>query len=1068
MDQPVYTLAVAVLAVSSYSALPETASAAGSDTIDGQSSMEGAAHMKAGIRQGILAATVLFACLCLGGSRVALAQQASIGGQVVDSTDGTPLEAARVVLTGTSQIETTNREGRFLFRSVAPGAHQVRVLRLGYRPATQTATPAAGETVTLQFSLIPAAVQLDELVTTATGIQRKLEVANAVTTIDAARVAEQSPITEFANLISGRAPGVQVLKSSGTTGSGTRIRIRGSNSISLSNEPLYYLDGVRLESGSSSTTLDIGGFGSGDPSSAGPSRINDINPDDIESIEIVKGPAAATLYGIQASNGVVRVTTKRGTAGPPRWNLFSEVGAVSDNNEYPLNWFGRDTTVATGADFDGFCSIQSEINGDCTQTSVQSFQPLNEPVSRPYKAGLRQMYGASVSGGSDQVTYYVSGTYENEIGPFRLPKAEEDSVREDRGTVPDNQLRPNALEKFGVRSTVQANVSKNFDVNGSLGFLSSNTRFIENDNSFLTVNGSGTASGNLPEVNRGWFFIPAELFAELANQAANRVTAGFTGNWRPLNWLTGRATIGYDIVNRTDVQFWPTGEVADFGQNRLGVRTNNRFDISQTSVDLGASARFKLSPAIGSRTSIGGQFFRDLARGNFATGRILPAGSGSITGAATTEAKDTLVESRSIGSYIEEEVSLKDRLFVTGGLRFDDNSAFGRDFDATVYPKASVSWLISDEPFFPTGTVNTLRLRGAYGASGQQPGTTDALRFFTPVAGKKDGTGTTGVSFGSLGNTELKPERSYEFEVGLDAGLFNDRLSVEFTYYNKLTRDALVERNIAPSLGASETQFVNLSRIRNQGVELSLSTRLIDKPSMAWDLTLSGSATKNKILDLGAGVSPILIGFYQQHRQGYPAGGYWAPTVSFNDANADGIIDLSEVELSDSAVFRGPALPTREASLNSQLAILGGKVVLGTQFDYRGGHKIDNSLEQFRCFSVQICRGNYDRTAPIEEQALAQATFLPGGGNSVAFLEPGWFIKLRELSLTFEAPNNWANAFRASRLSLTLAGRNLWTITDYSGVDPEVNAFGQDNFATGDFESQAQVRYWTARLNVGF
>jgi TonB-linked SusC/RagA family outer membrane protein len=997
-----------------------------------------------------------------------LAQNGTISGKVTDQATGQALEAARVILTGTSLIETTNREGEYTFRTVAPGTYQVRTLRLGYRPVSQPATVGAGEAVALDFAMTPAPVQLDEIVSTATGEQRKLEVANAVSTIDVAKIAETAPITEFTNLISGRAAGVQVLKTSGTTGSGTRIRIRGSNSISLSNEPLYYLDGIRLESAAMSTTLDVSEFG--DPgSNAGPSRINDIDPDDIQDIEIVKGPAAATLYGIQASNGVVRITTKHGTAGPPRWNLFSELGAVEDHNTYPLNWFGRDTTPAGIADgFDGFCSIQSEIDGLCTQTSVQTFQPLNEPSSRPYKAGLRQMYGANVSGGSDQVTYYVSGTYENEIGPFRLPQFEEDSVRATRGTVPDFQLRPNALEKFNVRTTIHANASKNFDVDASLGFLSSNTRFVQNDNSFLTINGSGTASGNLPEVNRGWFFIPAELWAELANTAANRFTGGVTGNWRPTSWLTGRATIGYDVVNRTDVQFWPTGQVADYLDHRSGVRIDNRFDISQASVDLGASARFQLSEAVGSRTSVGGQFFRDLARGNFATGRGLPAGSGTITGAAATEARDTLVESRSIGSYVEEEINLKQRLFVTGALRFDDNSAFGRDFNATVYPKASVSWLISDEPFFHMNALNTLRLRAAFGASGQHPGTTDALRFFNPQAGKKDGASNTGVSFASLGNTDLKPERSREFEIGLDAGLFKDRLSIEMTYYSKLTKDALIARDIAPSLGAGTSQFFNLSRIRNRGFELAITSRIIDAPTIAWDVTLSGSTTHNKILELGEGVSPIFVGFYQQHRAGYPAGGYWAPTISFNDANGDGIIDLTEVSLSDSAVFRGSALPTREASLNSDFAILGGKVVLGTQFDYRGGHLVDNSLEQFRCFSVQICRGNYDRTAPLEEQAKAQATFLPGGGNSVAFLEPGWFIKLREVSLTVEAPDRWARAFRASRLSLTLAGRNLWTITDYSGVDPEVNAFAQNNFATGDFETQAQVRYWTARLNVGF
>jgi hypothetical protein len=352
------------------------------------------------------------------------------------------------------------------------------------------------------------------------------------------------------------------------------------------------------------------------------------------------------------------------------------------------------------------------------------------------------------------------------------------------------------------------------------------------------------------------------------------------------------------------------------------------------------------------------------------------------------------------------------------------------------------------------------------------------MRFYNSLSGKKGGVGTTGVTFGSLGNLDLKPERSREFEVGLDAGLFKDRLSVELTYYNKLTRDALISRSVAPSLGASATQFVNLSRIRNRGFELAINTRIIDKPTIAWDLSLSGSTTKNKILELGEGVSPIFVGFYQRHQAGYPAGGYWAPTVTWNDANGDGIIDLdpnrdgefddAEVALSDTAVFRGSALPTREASLNSQLAIFSGKVVLGTQFDYRGGHLVDNSLEQFRCFSIGNCRGLYDKSASLEEQALTQATFLPGGGNSVAFLEPGWFIKLREVSLTFEAPDRWARMFRASRLSLTLAGRNLWTITDYTGVDPEVNAFAQDNFASSDFESQAQVRYWTARLNVGF
>ena len=1023
--------------------------------------------MRAGMRRWMLRAGRWVSVLVLATASLAEAQQSSIGGVVTDEATGQPLEAARVVLTGSNRIEGTSQEGRYLFRNVAPGSYAVRVLRLGYRPATDSANVAPGEAVALDFKLTGAPVQLDEIVTTATGQQRKLEVANAVATIDAARVTEESPISEFGNLLSGRAAGVQVQKSGGTTGTGTRIRIRGSNSVSLSNEPLYYIDGIRMESNATSSSLDIGGFGQG--VGAGPSRINDLNPEDIESIEIVKGPAAATLYGIQASNGVVRITTKRGRAGKARWNIHTELGAVRDQNTYPINYNGRDNTPETGPDWDGFCTVQFELDGLCTQTSVSQFSPLNDPFTSPLKAGLRQQHGANVSGGNELLTYYLSGDYEREDGVYRLPRFEEDSIRADRGFVPENQLRPNALERLSLRANVGANVHANADIQANIGFTSSDTRFVENDNSFLTITGSGEASGVPEDINRGWFFTPAELFAELATQGTERFIGGLTGNWRPSSWLTTRATLGYDVTNRTDIQFFPTGQVADYLQNRLGARSDNRFQTTQTSVDLAATARFRLNPSLSSKTSVGGQFYRDLVHGTLATGRILPAGSETITGAGVTEAREETVESRSLGTYVEQEFGIKQRLFVTGAMRFDDNSAFGRNFDATVYPKASVSWLLSEEPFFgERGWLGTLRLRAALGVSGQQPGTTDALRYYSPIAGKRGGIALTGVSFANLGNPGLKPERSRELEIGLDASLLKDRVSVEFTYFNKKTKDALIERNVSPDLGASETQFFNLGELKNYGAELAINARVIDTRGLAWDLSVSGSVYDNHLVELGEGVEPIIFGFGQQrHVEGYPLGGYWArPITGFEDANGDGIIAADEVTVGDDVVFRGRSMPNKEASLNSAVTLFDGMVRVGTQFDYRGGHYIDNAIESFRCTPVLNCRGLVDRTAPLEEQAKAQA--VTNEATEWGYYEPAWFIKMRELSLTVFAPDSWARRFRASRLSLTLAGRNLWTITDYSGVDPEVNAFAQDNFSNSDFESQPQVQYWTARINVGF
>jgi TonB-linked SusC/RagA family outer membrane protein len=997
--------------------------------------------------------------LLAGTAEAALGQAGRLSGKVTDESSGAVLEGARIVVTGTSIIETTDQEGRYTVRSIQPGHYQVRALRIGYQPTIDSVTIAPEETAALDFALKQAPVQLDEIVTTATGEQRKLEVGNAVSTIDAAGVTETQPVKELGDILSGRAPGVQVLKSGGTVGTGTRIRIRGSNSISLSNEPLYYIDGIRMESGSNSLTIDLAG--------QSVSRINDINPDEIEDIEIVKGPAAATLYGIQAANGVVRITTKRGRSGKPKWNVWSEMGANTDPHTYPLNYFGRDTTAATGADFDGFCTIQANLDGLCTQTSVDKYSPLQDPKQRPFKAGLRQEYGANVSGGNDLMTYFLSAQYTSEDGPYRLPKVYEDSINALRGSTPQNQIRPNAVQSTSLRANLTANVSRNADLVATLGYVSSDTRLVENDNSFLTVVGSGESSNYLPDFNNGWYFTPAELFAELVTQGVERFTGGLTANWRPTGWLSTRATVGYDVTNRTDVQFFPTGQVADYLENRRGLKQNNRAQISQTSVDLAATGRFNLSSAWTSKTSIGGQFYRDMTTTNFALGRILPAGSGTIAGAGVTEASDQTIESRSVGSYVEQEFGLKQRLFLTGALRFDDNSAFGDNFNAVTYPKASVSYLLSEEPFFHAAWLKTLRLRGAFGASGQQPGTNDARQFFVSVGSKKNGVPDVGVELGNLGNPDLKPERSREIELGLDASMFESRLGVELTFYHKQTRDALILRGVDPSAGTTGSQFFNLGKLRNYGFELAIDTRIIDKPSLTWDLQVSGSTTSNKVLDLGKGVEPILVGFYQRHVKGYPAGGLWSPTVHYKDANKDGIIDIGEVSLGADK-FQGSAIPTKEASLNTTLGLFKGRVRIGSQFDYRGGFKVDNSIEQFRCFSVGNCRGLYDKKAPLREQAFAQALSLPGAGNALGFFEDGWFIKLRELSLTFAAPNQWARMVGANTLSLTLAGRNLWTITDYSGVDPEVNSFGQSNFFTSDFEAQPPTRLWVARVNASF
>jgi TonB-linked SusC/RagA family outer membrane protein len=1021
--------------------------------------------MRVGTRLGI-GASVLLAGLLTGMTPAARAQQGTIVGTVTDQATGDPLENARIILVGPNRIEATGRDGHYTFRGVAPGNYQVRTLRLGYRPVSSNAAVAAGAAVSLDFALTPAPVQLDEIVTTATGQQSRLEIGNSVATIAASQVAEEAPITEFGDLISGRAAGVTVLKSSGATGTGTKIRIRGSNSVSLSNEPLYYIDGVRMDATPNGYAYDIGGQST--------SRINDLNPDDIENIEIVKGPSAATLYGIQAANGVVLITTRRGAAGRARWNAFVEQGVVDDHNTYRTNYFGRSDDPS----FDPFCTLLNVAQGDCVQSRVDAYNPLNDASQRPLAPGHRQQYGLNVAGGSEAATYYVSAEYEGEVGVYKLRGFDFDSVSNATlGNVPEEQLRPNDLNKLTLRANGTAKVASNADLQLSLGYLTSQLRLPENDNTLNSVIGSGDGSGLPQDINRGWYLIPAEIYAERNRQGIGRFTGGLTANWRPLGWLTTRATFGYDVTNRQDTQFWPTGEVNPiaYSLQNEGELNITRAQTSQLSVDLFTAASYKLSSAWAGRTAVGGQFFRNLNTNSFAQGRGLARGTEAIFGAATTDASDDYLESRSAGGFVDQQMSFQNRLFLTAGLRLDDNSAFGKNFNTRPLPKLSASWLARDEQ--SEKFLNTFRLRAAYGQSTQQPGSIDALRFYAQAAVRKDLTSGSGVSIANLGNAELKPELSQEIEGGFDAGLLRNRVSVEATFFYKQTKDALIEREIVPSLGTTSTQFFNLGKVSNRGIELRVDSRIIDHPNFAWDLTLSGSFTDNNLDELGQGIEPITLGFIQRHVEGYPLGGIWdRPILSFNDANGNNIIEPGEYVIGDTAVFRGSAIPTREFGLRTGLSFFRNLFSVGALFDYRGGHWVENSTDSFRCNGgIIYCRGLVDPTAPLDMQANAAAATY-GDANGVTewgFFEPGWFIKLRELSLTFNAPDRIARALGASRASLTLSGRNLWTIDDYSGIDPEVNGFGQgreggSNFAATDFFSQPQVRHWVARLNLGF
>ena len=469
------------------------------------------------------------------------------------------------------------------------------------------------------------------------------------------------------------------------------------------------------------------------------------------------------------------------------------------------------------------------------------------------------------------------------------------------------------------------------------------------------------------------------------------------------------------------------------------------------------------------KTSTGMQYFRSWFSSSTGTGLGMPPGATTTSAGATRTATQSTTESINLGAYGEEVISYAERIFLTGGLRYDGNSAFGTGFAGVYYPKIGASWLLSDESFFPRiDAINSFRVRATYGSSGVQPGALNALRFYQTANANISGVEQSGVTLSALGNANLKPEYSGEFEAGFDVAAFSNRTSVELTYYNKKTKDALIQAPLAPSLGGTiSTLLENIGSTRNQGLELTLSQRLIDNRNVGFEVQLTGSTTKNRILTLGQGVTPIFTGnrSTQYNAPGYPLFSLWGKTYTYNDANHDGIIVASEMTFSDTAMFIGPTAPTHEFALTPRLELFGRRLSVSAQFDHKDGMtKFYNTLRH-RCQGGASCEGLWDPHASLADQAAAVADNL---NIYTGYFVNGEFTRLRELSLNYLLPDRLASKLRAGKASIVATGRNLHVWTAYPGIDPEATVGNTDTRGNEEYFSTPPLRQFTLRLNLNY
>lgn len=1014
----------------------------------------GSGRFRRGRPAALSASATLLGCFLAGFIPVA-AQTGTIAGTVTDQA-GTPLQGVQVVLVGTQRGIASTADGRFILPNVPAGERQVRAIMLGFRAETRTVQVPANATVTVEFRLTPSAVALDEIVITGTagGTERRA-LGNVVAGIRAAEVVEFAPVRDVQSLLNARAPNVLITPGTGQVGSGSQIRIRGSSSLSLSNTPLLYVDGVRVENAQNSGPVNQA-FGS-----SVISRINDFNPDDIESIEIIKGPAAATLYGTEAANGVIQIITRKGAQGAPTWNLTIRQGA---------NWF-RNAEERVPTNF--------WRNPATNQVESINFAATEKARGNPlWRTGHVQNYNLSLSGGTADFRYHLSGYADQEEG------ADWD----------------NEVSRRGGRANLTVIASPALEIAGNVGYTRGHFKLACEAGCggptwaayYSTPFHFGTNDPNrvqLPDGTdrrRGARSFPPEYYWNVTSrtQDLGRFTGSLQVNHRPTTWLAQRLTFGLDDTREDDQtlteisqlyrEWSPTGR----GGKDVGIR-----NIRTYTLDWSGSVTLPVREGLTSQTSFGAQYYDRLVTSVSASGvEFALPGLRVINATAERSSGETFVQSVSLGIYAQQQFSWNDRLFLTAALRADDHSAFGENFELVYYPKISGAWVISEEDFFAVPGVSDLRLRAAFGRAGEQPGAFDALRTFSAVAGPGD---VATVTPGGVGNPDLGPEKGEELELGFDAGFFQDRAGLEFTWYSQRTRDAILLQPVAPSTGFPGSRFVNVGELRNFGFEAVLRVQSLNTPRVRLENTLSVGRNDSEVVDLG-GQEEIAVGFGVTHRVGYPIASWFNRRVVSSQFDANGRHIRNTMMCDDGqggstrcfndagqvvapAVHIGRSDPLWEGAFSSTLT-LNDRVRLFALVDFKYDFYKWDAVTRVRCSLFNVCIENADPLSFVDRAPATLAAYQNGDIFGAHYINDSSFLRFREVSASIFLPSSYAQRIGASRASLTLAARNLGVLTNWTGMDPEARFLGGARGLFGGFEQNhlPQITSFTTSLNITF
>ncbi len=1002
-----------------------------------------------------------------------------VSGRVVDSATGKGLGGVTVLVNGTKLSVTTDNDGLFTLRGISVGTHVLTVRQIGYMSATYNIAIVEGTQIAVRITLAPASTQLAGVVTTATGVQRRVEIGNSVTRLDVDEIRKTAPITSVTDLLVARVPGLVDLKSTGAPGDPTRIRLRGTSSVTRNNDPIVIVDGVRMYAAQSdarngnlisTSKLNDNSFGNiANNSIPAPSPLDQIDPNSVETIEVFNGPSATTMYGSDAANGVIVITTKKGKAGPTRWSLDVYRGTSTLRTQYPdrsLGWgraYWNNEPIA--------CILSDPT---CIIDSVIKFNSAAQSRLSPFGRGVSTGVSATVSGGSQALRYNLTGSYDDDLGLLKLPAVSAEQYRLGQGADAPGWMKRPATYKTNrgtMQLTWQPSPTLTFLYTGNLTHARQTRSSLEDavaerishiyanptDSTFYELSeseGKISSGGSPLYLSEFYKQISAERLQTLQN---------FSGNWQPRPWLMLAGDAGVDVQHREDRGVLRRGFTfdndslgyADVGQANTNMRTVN----ARASIQSGSMFGISVTPTVGFNYVVTST--SDI----LASARELIEGTSSMSGAKEYQSVDNITSQATFGGYLQTAFNLWNRFYLSPAIRWDGGNTFGSDAKVFAMPKLSTSWLASDESFFPfKSTVDAFRIRVAYGQAGRQPGITDRLRLYSPTSVWLDGKYDQSLNIVSFGNTQLRPERSIETEGGFDLDMFDTRLSLAMTWYNKITRDMLLNVQVAPSVLGGTLQEVNniatnIGRVQNKGVELSAIVTPVRTRAFEWTSSLTYAQNRNTLLKLGSAGAHVYTAFTSpqggpRYIEGYPLAGFWArPIVSFADANTNGVIDTSEVQIGDSSVYMGPPYPKYTAGLVNTVSLMNGTLTISGQLAYTRGATQTNYLLWGNRFLTPALT---DKATPIATQAayVAMAKTAYGVTQSVSTL------RFNSMSINYILPNTFAKRVRAQTMTVSLQGSNLGVRSNYSGLDPNINGFSGEVEGVGDFGMMPEPRMW--------